>query len=91
MDENKILREFQKRVFYKGIFTLIIGLGAIISAFGGICKTKYLLYIGAIIIIVGAVLETKYWRCPVCGKGLPMRENGDKIKHCPSCGARLNN
>lgn len=90
MDEDKILKEFQRLAFYRTILNLVIGAGAIITMFGGADKKVYPLCIGVIIMFVGGVSEAVYWRCPVCGKGLPMRESSDKIKHCPNCGSRLN-
>lgn len=88
-DDDKILKEFQKIVAYRKILFMITGAGAIMAMLSE-SDSKLLLWIGVIMIIFGAILEAVCWRCPVCGKGLPMRESGENIKHCPNCGVRLN-
>lgn len=68
---------------------MIIGAGAIMALISE-SDSKLLLCIGVIMIIFWGILEAVCWRCPVCGKGLPMRESSENIKHCPNCGVRLN-
>lgn len=43
--------------------------------------------IGLIGVIIALVIEYRFWRCPYCGKQLPMRGGG--LDFCSVCGAKL--
>lgn len=46
-----------------------------------------LLSVGAVIVITAFYIVLRFWRCPHCGRGLPVRATD--ITHCPYCGKEL--
>jgi DNA-directed RNA polymerase subunit RPC12/RpoP len=43
--------------------------------------------VGWVLFVIGLIIEYRFWRCPYCGKQLPMR--GGSLEFCSACGAKL--
>lgn len=66
---------------------MIIG-GALVALIGACLSAMWLAIVALAAIVLGIAVQLKYWRCPKCGRLLPMRSIHD-IDFCPYCGDEL--
>lgn len=89
MDIEEILKKFEKAVFYRRVSNVIIILSVIFAWFIKGTQSIVPIIIFIIAEISAIVLNVVFWRCPACGRQLPLREPSRKIVHCHHCGNRL--
>lgn len=66
---------------------LIIG-GVVVTAIGLGLNAMWLAVIGLAAMLLGIAAKLIFWRCPKCGRLLPIR-SVTGIEFCPYCGEEL--
>lgn len=89
MDIEDILRKFQRALIFRQISQVLLFLGALAAFILRDVQSIVPSIILFITIVLAVLLNIIFWRCPACGKLLPLREFTGKIVHCQSCGTRL--
>lgn len=66
---------------------MIIG-GVVVTAIGLRLNVMWLAVIGLAAMLLGIAAKLIYWRCPKCGRMLPIR-SVTGMEFCPYCGEEL--
>ena len=66
---------------------MIIG-GVVVTAIGLRLNAMWLAVIGLAAMLLGIAAKLIYWRCPKCGRMLPIR-SVTGMEFCPYCGEEL--
>ncbi len=74
--------------FARRVGVALIFVGTLILCFIPVVDAAWLAFPASAVLIAGIVILSKYWRCPKCGRALPIKNVG-RIDFCPYCGGEI--
>ena len=88
----KRLKDWNPTFWQAHLISLRIGIGVVLlmllASLDLNSIVQMVLYVlGFLLFVIGLAIEYRFWRCPFCGKQLPMR--GGSLEFCSACGAKL--